>query len=410
MHFIRHRGQTGPQLLDPTTATESRKIRRPVDGDTYSEPPARVDVLIVAGNARSLIANRGELIRALQDRGLRVAAAVPRVDFLPETHDLGIDVHLVDVARTATNPVQDLRYLIALWRLLRCLRPRVVFSYTAKPVVYGSLAARLAAVPGRYAMITGLGHAYTTETARTRAVRAVMNALYRVGLASCHEVFFQNPDDVAEFASAGILRDPSKVVRTNGSGVDTTRYPQRPLPDGPPMFLFIGRLLTEKGIAEFVDAATTVRAAWPDARFVAVGPHDPALPHAVSAEVLARWQSDGVVEFVGGVKDVRPWLEHCSVLVLPSYREGTPRSVLEAMSTGRAIITTDAPGCRETVVDGVNGILVPPRTSAPLAAAMERLFTQPDLIRSMARESRRIAEEKYEVTKVNRVILEAMGL
>jgi len=364
----------------------------------------------VAGNSRSLIANRGDLIRAIQSRGLSVAAAVPRRDYLPETADLGIDVHLVEMTRTATNPLADFSYLVSLARLLRRLRPRVVFSYTAKPVVYGSLAARLVGVPGRYAMITGLGHAYTTETARTRAVRAVMNALYRVGLASCHEVFFQNPDDVAEFASAGILRDTSKVVRTNGSGVDTTRYPQRPLPDGPPMFLFIGRLLTEKGIAEFVDAATTVRAAWPDARFVAVGPHDPALPHAVSAEVLARWQSDGVVEFVGGIKDVRPWLEQCSVLVLPSYREGTPRSVLEAMSTGRAIITTDAPGCRETVVDGVNGLLVPPRTTAPLAEALEHLLARPDIIRSMAQESRRIAEEKYEVTRVNRVILEAMGL
>jgi len=393
------------------TAAPGLRARRAQIGQASGEGfPRAADVVIVAGNSRSLIANRGDLIRAIQSRGLSVAAAVPRRDYLPETADLGIDVHLVEMTRTATNPLADFSYLVSLARLLRRLRPRVVFSYTAKPVVYGSLAARLVGVPGRYAMITGLGHAYTTETARTRAVRAVMNALYRVGLASCHEVFFQNPDDVAEFASAGILRDTSKVVRTNGSGVDTTRYPQRPLPDGPPMFLFIGRLLTEKGIAEFVDAATTVRAAWPDARFVAVGPHDPALPHAVSAEVLARWQSDGVVEFVGGIKDVRPWLEQCSVLVLPSYREGTPRSVLEAMSTGRAIITTDAPGCRETVVDGVNGLLVPPRTTAPLAEALEHLLARPDIIRSMAQESRRIAEEKYEVTRVNRVILEAMGL
>lgn len=368
------------------------------------------DLLIVAGNSRSLAANRGDLIRGLQDRGARVAAAVPRSDFLPETDDLGVDVHLVNMARTSTNPVADLAFLVSLLRLMRRLKPDTVFSYTAKPVVYGSIAARLAGVPGRFAMITGLGHAYTTESAKTRVVRSIMNLLYRAGIASCQTVFFQNPDDVEQFVTAGIIRDRTKVVRTNGSGVNTSRFPLLPLPGAPPVFLFIGRLLTEKGIAEYVDAATSLHARWPDARFVAVGPHDPDLPHAVSANDLERWRSEGVVEFVGGVQDVRPWLEKCSVFVLPSYREGTPRSVLEAMSTGRPIITTDAPGCRETVTDGANGFLVPPRASGPLAEAMERFLTEPELVPRMAEASRSIAEEKYDVTKVNHVILEAMGL
>lgn len=368
------------------------------------------DVLVVAGNSRSLIANRGDLIREMQSRGLNVSVAVPRSDYLPETEELGVDVHLVDMARTATNPLSDASYLLSLCRLMTQLRPEVVFSYTAKPVVYGSIAARFAKVPGRYAMITGLGHAYTTDTTKTKVVRTVMNLLYRAGIASCDRVFFQNPDDVAQFSESGILRDRLKVVRTNGSGVDTTRFPQRALPSGAPVFLFVGRLLTEKGIAEFVTAAASLKDRWPDARFVAVGPHDPDLPHSIDQESLAQWRSDGAVEFVGGVKDVRPWLEQCSVFVLPSYREGAPRSVLEAMSTGRPVITTDAPGCRETVVDGVNGLLVPPRESQPLAAAMERFLTNPELAPQMAAASRSIAEEKYEVTKVNRVILEAMEL
>lgn len=368
------------------------------------------DVLIVAGNSRSLIANRGDLIREMQARGLQVAVAVPRADYLPQTESLNVDIHLVDMARTSTNPTADLAYLLALCGLMQQLRPRVVFSYTAKPVIYGSLAAKLAKVPGRYAMVTGLGHAYTTDSAKTRAVRRIMNVLYRAGVAACRKVFFQNPDDVAQFSASGILRDGDKVVRTNGSGVDTTRFPERPLPAGSPVFLFIGRLLTEKGIAEFVEAAATVKAAWPEARFVAVGPHDPSLPHAVDAATLREWEADGAVEFVGGVKDVRPWLAECSVFVLPSYREGTPRSVLEAMSTGRPVITTDAPGCRETVTDGVNGFLVPPRAAKPLADAMTRFLEEPHLLPEMAAASRRIAEEKYDVTKVNRVILEAMGL
>lgn len=368
------------------------------------------DILVVAGNARSLIANRGDLIRDLQARRQRVAAAIPRIDFLPETEELGVEIHLVNMARTSTNPVADLTFLVDLYKLMRKLKPAIVFSYTAKPVVYGSLAARLAGVPGRFAMITGLGHAYTTASVKTRVVRSIMNLLYRAGIATCQKVFFQNPDDVEQFVTASIIRDRTKVVRTNGSGVNTLRFPLRQLPGGPPLFLFIGRLLTEKGIAEFVDAATSLHARWPDARFVAVGPHDPALPHAVPAAQLARWESEDIVEFVGGVQDVRPWLEKCSVFVLPSYREGTPRSVLEAMSTGRPIITTDATGCRETVTDGVNGFLVPPRTSGPLADAMERFLTEPELLPRMAQASRSIAEDKYDVRKVNQVILEAMGL
>lgn len=368
------------------------------------------DVLIVAGNSRSLIANRGDLIREMQARGLQVAAAVPRHDYLEETADLGVEVHLIDMARTSTSPVSDAKYLFALRRLMRRLQPQVVFGYTAKPVIYGSMAARLTGVPHRYSMITGLGHVYTTDTRKTRTVRTVMNSLYRLGVSSSHKVFFQNPDDLRQFVSLGILRDRNKAVRTNGSGVDTQRFGLVPVPEGPVTFLFIGRLLTEKGIAEYVEAAAAVQSRFPDARFVAVGPHDPGLPHSIPSEKLAAWKRDGVVEFVGGVKDVRPWLEGCTVLVLPSYREGTPRAVLEAMSTGRAIVTTDAPGCRETVEEGLNGFLVPPRDAETLAAAMVKFLEEPDLIHAMAAESRRIAEEKYEVRKVNQHILEAMGL
>lgn len=377
---------------------------------TRLEDRARTDVLIVAANSRSLIANRGDLIRDMQGRGLSVAAAVPAVDYLEETANLGVDLHIIDMFRTTTNPLRDAAYFLTLHRLMRQLRPRAVFGYTAKPVIYGSVAARLNGVPGRYAMITGLGHAYTTDSTRTRVVRTVMNTLYRFGIASCHRVFFQNPDDVAQFESLRIVRDRSKVVRVNGSGVDTKRFARRPLPTGAPMFLFIGWWPTEKGIAEFVEAARLVKRDWPEARFVAVGPHDQNLPHSVLAEDIERWRNEGDVEFVGGVKDVRPWLEECSVFVLPSYREGTPRSVLEAMSIGRPVITTDAPGCRETVTDGVNGFLVSPRQPAPLADAMRRFLAEPGLIPRFAERSRVIAEDKFEVGKVNDVILGAMGL
>nr|WP_231373452.1 glycosyltransferase family 4 protein [Thioalkalivibrio sp. ALE19] len=369
-----------------------------------------MDLLIVAGNARSLIANRGALIREVTSGGLTVGAAVPEKDYLPEVEELGIEIHKFPMARTSLNPFADLRTVRALRRIMRATQPEAVFGYTVKPVVYGALAARLAGVKRFYAMITGLGHAFTTFSPKTRVIRAISTRLYRYGVARSSRVFFQNPDDREEFIQRRILRDPERAVLVNGSGVDTERFAPHELPEGPPVFLFIGRLLTEKGVAEFVEAARHVHARWPGARFVAVGPHDPDLPHAVDAAEVERWKAEGVVEFVGGVKDVRGWLAASSVFVLPSYREGTPRSVLEAMSIGRPIITTDAPGCRETVEHGRNGFLVPPRDSSSLAREMEEFLEKPDLIGRMGAASRELAEDKYDVRKVNQKILRAMEL
>lgn len=369
-----------------------------------------MDVLIIAGNARSLIANRGDLICDMRAAGLEVAAAVPTADYLPEVEELGITIYPVEMGRTGINPLHDLKYLLALRRLLRQVRPQVVFGYTIKPVVYGSLAARLARVPRIYSMITGLGHVFTTQNARNRRLQKVIGLLYRLGLSANRRVFFQNPDDLQEFMDRGMLKDRRKAVRTYGSGVDMQRFSREPLPQGPTTFLFIGRLLTEKGIAEFCEAARQVRADYPEACFIAVGPHDPNLPHACAAEDLERWKAEGVVEFVGGVKDVRPWIAQSSVFVLPSYREGTPRSVLEAMSMGRPIITSDAPGCRETVEEGVNGFLVAPRSVAPLADAMARFLAEPERVTEMGEASWQLVKRHYDVHKVNRVILDAMEL
>lgn len=376
----------------------------------YRARKRALDVLIIAGNARSLIANRSDLIADMRAVGLKVAAVVPTADYLPEVEDLGIPIYRVNMGRTGINPLHDLKYLLELRNLLRQVQPYTVFSYTIKPVLYGSLAARLAGVPRIYSMITGLGHVFTTVNTRNRRLQKVIVLLYRLSLDGNRKVFFQNPDDVQEFIERGMLTDQSKAVRTYGSGVDMQRFSRELLPEGPINFLFVGRLLTEKGVAEFCEAARQVRSDYPDVRFIAVGPHDASLPHSCSQQDLARWQSEGVVEFVGGVKDVRSWIARCSVFVLPSYREGTPRSVLEAMSMGRPIITSDAPGCRETVEEGVNGFLVPVRKSGPLAAAMRRFLKQPELIAQMGEASWHIVERHYDVHKVNRVILDAMEL
>ncbi len=372
-------------------------------------------ILFVAANARSLIANRGDLILQLKQLGHDVHALIPDYDFLPEVEDLGISYDLIQLSRTGVDPWSDFRSYRMLKRLIRCYNPDIVYSYSIKPVIYGSLAARACNVPMVAAMITGMGYLFTGETLRQRLLRRVASMLYRRGLSAADRIFFQNPDDLALFRSLNIItgRDEHKIVRTNGSGINLERFPQSPAPappEAPLAFLMIARLLQDKGVREFVRAAEKLHSSYPEVRFQVVGPHDPTLPHALPAGEVEQWKRNGVVEFIGGVKDVRPYLKTCSVYVLPSYREGTPRSVLEAMATGRAVITTDTPGCRETVIEDDNGFLVPVRSADALASRMEAFIRSPDLIAAMGRNSRKLAEEKYDVRKVNSTIMEAMNV
>ncbi|MGH6915423.1 MAG: glycosyltransferase family 4 protein, partial [Geminicoccales bacterium] len=234
-------------------------------------------------------------------------------------------------------------------------------------------------------------------------------ALYRASLACCRSVFFQNQDDLDEFRRLGIVSERQELIRVDGSGVDTDYYGfARPQPE-PPTFLLIARLLRDKGIVEYAEAARRLRAQYPQARFQLLGPVDDN-PSAVAAAELDRWRAEGAIDYLGAADDVRPYLRASSVYVLPSYREGMPRTVLEAMSTGRAIITTDTPGCRETVVPGANGYLVPVRDADALAVAMRRFITRPDLAIAMGAQSREIALQRFDVRRVNAVMLKAMEL
>lgn len=369
-------------------------------------------VLLIAGLADSLITFRGPLIAALRARGHDVHVAAPSMAPGEPVGDrlrsLGLQVHDIPLRRAGMNPVHDLRSLLSLWSLMRRVRPELVLGYTIKPVIYGSIAAWIARVPRRHALITGLGFAFTGTGDRSLLMNLV-GGLYRFALGRTHHVFFQNPDDQALFLSRGILRadTPSSVV--NGSGVDLGEFAVAPVPAGPPAFLLIARLLGDKGVREYVAAARRIRSRWPGTRFMLAGWIDEN-PDAISPAELEAWQREGVVEFLGRLADVRPALSSCAVYVLPSYREGTPRTVLEAMATGRAIITTDAPGCRETVVDSVNGFLVPIKSADALERAMARFLEEPVLIAAMGARSREIVERKYDVDAVNAVMLEKMRL
>ena len=369
-------------------------------------------VVVLGSYAPSLINFRGRLIQDMVGAGHTVVACAPGFDgkIANALGKLGASYLPAPIERTGLNPLLDAWSVMGLTRLLRRLEPQVVLAYTAKPVIYGSLAARLARVPRMFAMITGLGYLFTEGRQWThRVLRQMTTTLYRASLSSAAGIFFQNPDDLEEFRRRAIVSDRQNLIRVNGSGVDLAHYSFSCPPTEGPVFLLIARLLRDKGIREYVEAARRLRAHHPGARFWLLGPPD-SNPAAIPQAEVERWQAEGVVEYLGAAADVRPYLTSSTVYVLPSYREGTPRTVLEAMATGRAIVTTDVPGCRETVVSGENGFLVPPGDAAALAETMARFIESPDLARSMGERSRRIAEEKFDVNKVNAVMLGAMGL
>lgn len=369
-------------------------------------------VLILAGFAESIAVFRGALIRELENAGCEVHVAAPE---LRSQAGLGLSLGLADdrfhdipVKRTGTNPLADLRAIVAMWRLMRTLRPDLTLPYTIKPVIYGSLAAWLAGVPRRFALITGLGYAFTGE--RTGSIRRLVDVLYRVALSRVQKVLFQNPDDECLFRSSGILPTDIPSIVVNGSGIDLVSYAfQSTQVTQDPVYLMIGRLMGDKGVREYANAARRVKAQFPRVRFQLAGWID-SNPDAIAQAELDAWVSAGTIEFLGRLGDVRPAIAASSVYVLPSYREGTPRTVLEAMAMGRPVITTDAPGCRETVVDGENGYLVAVGSVDALVEAMRRFIDNPDLVSAMGRCSRRIAEDKYDVHKVNAVMLREMGI
>jgi glycosyltransferase involved in cell wall biosynthesis len=372
-------------------------------------------VAVIAGWAPSLVKFRGPLLAAMVARGHEVTAMAPEgsgsdAEVRSQLAALGVGFAPIELQRAGIDPVADARAIRGLVRRLRALRPDLVLGYTIKPVIYGSLAARLAGVPHRAAMITGMGSGLTgARTRKQRLVAAIARALYRAGLAQCEVVIFQNPDDRAALAALGAIPSHARVAVVRGSGVDLAHYAPRPLPAGPPVFVFLGRLLRDKGIAEYMAAARSVRARYPAARFQILGWLDPN-PESLTERELAAVVAEGAVEYLGASDDVRPHLAAAHVLVLPSYREGTPRSVLEAMSMNRAVITTDAPGCRDTVVDGESGLIVPVRDARALAAAMIRLAASPTLLARLAAAGRARAVELYDAHEVAASVLAVLGL
>lgn len=366
-------------------------------------------IAVLSSFTTSLFWFRIDMMKSFLAAGYEVLAVgnAPEDEWAEQFRQLGIRYRQIPVQRNGTNPLHDWKTFCALYRLLKEEKPDKIFAYQAKTVTYGGIAANLLGIRQFYPMIAGVGSVFLGDGFKNKLVRSILVAEYKLGLRHAPRVFFQNRDDLAVFTSNQILPQ-SKAVMINGSGVNTEKFLPTPLPDRI-SFLCISRLIRDKGVCEYLDAAREIHRRHPEVHCVLVGPFD-TNPSAIQPEHLQPYLDDGSVAYVGEQKDVYPFLQNCTAYVLPSYHEGTPKTVLEAMASGRPTITTDAPGCRETVENGVNGYLVPVKDVGAIVEAMEKIIALPDITAEMAKNARRIAEEKYDVNKVNLTIRKTMGI
>lgn len=366
-------------------------------------------VVVLSSFTTSLFWFRIDMMKSFLDAGYEVLAVgdAPESEWTESFQELGIRYQQIPVRRNGTNPLHDLKTLRALHKLLKEENPDKIFAYQAKTVIYGGIAANMLGIRDFYPMIAGVGSVFLGDGLKKKLVRSILVAEYKLGLRNAPKIFFQNRDDLAVFTSHKILPE-SKAVMINGSGVNIDKFIPTALPENV-SFLCISRLIRDKGVCEYLDAAREIHKRHPEIRCVLVGPFD-TNPSAIKPEDLQPYIEDGSIEYVGEQKDVYPYLRDCTAYVLPSYHEGTPKTVLEAMASGRPTITTDAPGCRETVEDGVNGYLVPVKDVDAIVEAMEKIIANPVKTAEMAQTARRIAEEKYDVNKVNQKIKQTMHI
>lgn len=372
-------------------------------------------ILIISSELFSLINFRSSLIKYLIDGGHRVTVLVPKEKYNTEVtiqklKSMGVIFKSYSLSRAGLNPFKDyLSYKSICFVISQC-KPDIVIAYTAKPVIYAGMAMRHFPKISFFPLITGLGYGFTEgDGLKRKLIRQLMIILYRKGLKNSKGIIFQNPDDERLFYKLKIIFKNMSSHIVHGSGVDLDLYPFSPLPKKP-IFLMLARLLIDKGVREYAEAARIVKAQFPKAIFQLAGRLD-SNPSTISSNELNFWINEGSIQYLGEISSVQKIIASCRFYVLPSYREGTPRSVLEAMATGRPIITTDTPGCRETVIHGKNGLLVSPQNSESLANAMIQLLEKnEDKIQSMGRESFILAKDKYAVKRVNKSIINILNL
>ena len=375
------------------------------------------NVVIIGTVASSILVFRANLIKALLRQQHSVYAFVSEYsqDELNAIAALGATPITYELNRGGINPLADTKATYALFKKIKEIAPDLVFSYFSKPVIFGTLAAKLAKVPRVIGMLEGLGYAFTEQpeglSKKAQLIKSIQVLLYKIALPQLDKIIFLNPDDQKDLLETYHIK-VKQVDVLGGIGLDLDEYNYQPIDttDLPISFLFIGRMLKEKGIHDFIAAAKIVKQSHPDVQFTVLGAIDPFNPGALQQSELDRLISLNIINYPGQVDDVQKWIAASHVFVLPSYREGVPRSTQEAMAIGRAVITTDVPGCRETVTDGVNGFLIEKWNPQALAEKMIYFIEHPEEIKKMGYESYKIAQDKFDADKVNKRLINMLGL
>lgn len=374
-------------------------------------------VILIGTVATSFYGFRADLICTLLKKGHKVYAFTSEytTEDLMKIEKLGAIPVTYTLDRGGLNPLADIVSTYKLAKKIQKIKPDLVFSYFSKPVIFGTIAAKLARVPQVIGMLEGLGYTFTEQpeglSKKIQFIKKVQVLLYKIALPQLNKLIFLNSDDPKDLLEQHLIKVKNVEV-LGGIGLNLKDYPYQPLTNiqQPLNFLFIGRLLKEKGIHDFLNAAKIVKEKYPETLFTVLGAIDPYNLGALQQTELNDLISSNIIHYPGHVNNVKDWIADSHVFVLPSYREGVPRSTQEAMAIGRAIITTDVPGCRETVVDGINGFLVPRWNADVLAEKMIYFIENPEQICIMGNESHKIAVEKFDADKVNRRLIKILGL
>lgn len=368
-------------------------------------------IIINSAYTRSLVNLRGELIRHLTSNGHEVLAIAPEHDrkLIDSLEERGARFRVVKLKRTSISPIADIAYIRQMQAILATEKPDLFLSYNIKPIIFGSIAARLSNVPIIASIVAGLGYAFSTPIGLKHNALAMTTRILFGRAISRHKLMvFQNHDDLRDLKACNLLNPKTRCIVVGGSGVDTNWFQYTEPPTDTIKFLLTARLLADKGVHEYYEAAKKVLSTGRKAVFQLLGPFD-SNPKGITKSTVDRWEAEGIIDYLGELDDVRPAYNNCSVFVLPSYyREGCPRSSLEALSCGRPVITTDSVGCRETVIDGKNGFLVKPQSIDEIEQAMIRLIDEPALIHQMGIASRQLAVKRFDVHTVNQQIVEAI--
>ena len=373
-------------------------------------------IVMIGTVASSFLGFRADLIKALLAKNYTIYAFTSeyRKEELSEIETLGAIPITYELNRGGINPFEDIKSTYELSKKIKNISPDLVFSYFSKPVIFGTIAAKIAKVPKVIGMLEGLGYIFTEHPKATskkaQLIKSVQVLLYKIALPQLDKIIFLNPDDPKDLLDKHAIRVKEVEVLV-GIGLNLEGYSYTSIYPSQPTFIFIARLLAEKGIHDYIAAARIVKDKYTDTKFIVLGSIDKKALGALTEADLKQFTEANIVEHPGHVNNVPEWIANSSVFVLPSYyREGVPRSTQEAMAIGRAVITTDVPGCRETVIDGINGFLVEKWSPKTLAEKMIYFIEHPEEIKKMGYESYKIAQEKFDAHKVNKRLINMLGL